>query len=125
MFSWIALDVHEMYQQAVSHQNYHALECILVAPVHSEGSPLLELLKTTGNQQLLGARGVFCFMEIWISTSVCYASGRMSYLFISYDLGLIARSAGSAASAFIDIDGVLHRETSKWNRNWNDIPEPI
>ena len=32
-----------------------------------------------------------------------------------YELGLIPRSAGSVASAFID--GVLHRETSNWNRN--------
>jgi len=43
----------------------------------------------------------------------------MTELFISYELGLIARSAGSVASAFID--GVLHRETSIWNHILNDI----
>ena len=40
-------------------------------------------------------------------------------LFISYELGLIARSAGSVASAFID--GGLHRETSNWNHILNDV----
>ena len=43
----------------------------------------------------------------------------MNELFLSYELGLIARSAGSVASAFID--GVLRRETSRWNRRLNDI----
>ena len=43
---------------------------------------------------------------------------RVRELFLSYELGLIARSAGSVASAFID--GVLHRETSNWNRKLND-----
>ena len=45
-----------------------------------------------------------------LSDCVCYASERMILLlFLSYELGLIVRSAGSVASVFID--GVLHRET--------------
>ena len=52
-----------------------------------------------------------CLLEVIIK----YASGRINELCIYYELGLIARSAGSVASAFID--GVLHRETSHWNRN--------
>ena len=45
------------------------------------------------------------------------------YLFISYELGLIARSAGSVAAvlAGVFIDGVLHRESSNWNHKLNDI----
>ena len=42
-------------------------------------------------------------------------SERMNELFIYYGLGLIARSAGSVASAFVH--GVLHRETENGNRN--------
>ena len=55
-----------------------------------------------------------------LSDCVYYASERMNYLFISYELGLIAQSAGSVASAFID--GGLHRESSNWNHILNDIP---
>ena len=39
--------------------------------------------------------------------------------FISYELALIARSAGSVASAFID--SIIHRETSNRNHILNDI----
>ena len=42
----------------------------------------------------------------------------MNELFLSYELGLIARSAGAAASAFID--GVLRRGTSHRNHILND-----
>ena len=52
-------------------------------------------------------------------TSDCVHYARINSLFISYELGLIAQSAGSVASAFID--GVLHRETSNWNHILNDI----
>ena len=54
-----------------------------------------------------------------LSDCVYYASKRMNEFLISYELGLIARSAGSAASAFID--GALHRGTSHWNPVLNDI----
>ena len=54
------------------------------------------------------------------SDCVCYASERMNELsFLSYELSLIARSAGSVASVFMD--GVLHRETRNWNHKLNDI----
>ena len=43
-----------------------------------------------------------------------YGSERMN-LFISDELGLIAGSDGSVASAFAG--AVLHRKTSNWDRN--------
>ena len=54
-----------------------------------------------------------------MSDCVCYVSERIYELFIYYELGLIARSAGSVAS--VSIDGVLHRENSIWNHKLNDI----
>ena len=40
-------------------------------------------------------------------------------MFISSELGLVARSAGSVASALVD--GALHRGTGDWNHILNDI----
>ena len=50
-----------------------------------------------------------------LSDCVYFASERVNESFLSYELGLIARSAGHGLVASAFIDGVLHRETSNWN----------